>query len=297
MTSAAIENLKLSYPKASFVFFASPVSVALYEDFPNLQRSLVSAKKGFLRILNLKRLAKDLGEFDIALSFRSSLASSALLYFLKAKKKFKFKKDNSNLHQVQKYENFVIKSLNLKLKFDELKLYFTPFKFKNKTLGINPGATYGSAKRWYPSYFSEVAKALSGEFEIIIFGGKGEQDIAADIANELEKSGVKFKNLCGKTSVKELCELISGLDLFITNDSGPMHIAAAYKVPTVALFGPTKLQTAPYKNNLARIARLNLKCMPCMKRVCPIKTHACMRDLTPKMVLEIINELMKTENI
>ena len=69
-----------------------------------------------------------------------------------------------------------------------------------------------------------------------------------------------------------------------------MHIAAAFKVKTRALFGPTKFkETSPYKNENAKILHLNLECMPCMKRVCPIKTHECMKNLTPKMVLDSLN--------
>ena len=109
----------------------------------------------------------------------------------------------------------------------------------------------------------------------------------------MTKSGISHRNLCGKTSIKELASYIAGLGLFITNDSGPMHIAAAFKVPTVALFGPTNFtRTSPYNNPNARLAHLNLPCMPCMKRVCPLGSHECMKELKPALALELARQII-----
>ena len=107
-------------------------------------------------------------------------------------------------------------------------------------MGINPGGSYGDAKRWYPKKFADVAIELSSQFDIIILGGPGETDIASDIEKHLIKYGVKnYQNLANKTSIVELINQIENLDLFVTGDSGPMHLAAALQVPTVAIFGPT----------------------------------------------------------
>ena len=120
--------------------------------------------------------------------------------------------------------------------------------------GINPGASYGSAKRWYPQEFAKVARELSGEYDVIIFGGPGETDIAGDIEQALIDSGViNYKNLAGDTTITELINKIASLDLFITGDSGPMHVAAAFQVPTVAIFGPTKdRETSQWMNKKNR---------------------------------------------
>jgi len=100
-------------------------------------------------------------------------------------------------------------------------------------------------------------------------------------------------NLAGKTSIAKLVSHIAGLDLFITGDSGPMHIAAAYKVPTVAIFGPTKhKETCQWKNPKSLIVRKELECSPCMKRTCPIKTHECMKEITSKDVLKVVEKIM-----
>ena len=89
-----------------------------------------------------------------------------------------------------------------------------------------------------------------------------------------------------------LAQHIAGLSLFITNDSGPMHIASAFGVKTLAIFGPTNwIETAPYDKENSRILRLNLPCSPCMKRVCPLGHHACMDKLTAPMALAKLSEL------
>ena len=211
------------------------------------------------------------------------------MFFIKAKKKLQYRRLSKNkIHLCVRYNDFINKFLNLKTNAGKLKLYQKPFAYERPTLGINPGATYGSAKRWYPSEFAKVAIAMANKFNIVIFGGGNEVQIAADIENELIKNGIKnYRNLAGKTSVDELISYIGGLSIFITNDSGPMHVAAAFKIPTIALFGPTKInETGPWQNENARIITKNLPCAPCMKRECPLVHHACMKQITAGDVLK-----------
>lgn len=156
-------------------------------------------------------------------------------------------------------------------------------------LGINPGASYGSAKRWYPDRFARVAQRLADEWSarIVIFGGPGETAIAADIENSLD--GIAL-NLAGKTSVRELMALIRRCNFFITNDSGPMHIAAAFDVPLVAIFGSTDhTGTSPYTSN-AVVVREDVECAPCKLRECPTD-HRCMTTVTEEAVITAALEL------
>ena len=161
-------------------------------------------------------------------------------------------------------------------------------------MGINAGATYGSAKRWYPERFAKVAAHFSDRFDILIFGGPNEVEVANDIEKELQKLGVtNYTNIAGKTTIKELCEHIGGCSLFVTNDSGPMHIAAAYQVPTVAIFGPTRhFETSQWKNRKSIIVREDMECAPCMKRECPLKHHECMKRVTASRVIEAVELLL-----
>lgn len=291
MTTPAIEAIIKHYPDAKITLFGSFVSTEALKAHKNcLHVNVDHSKKSKCRFFWLYRTVKDLGDFDIAISFRSSFVSSFLLWFLKAKKKFHYKKNLYQGHQVEKYFQFIDNSLHVKSKPDALTLYQNPYPFKKKTLGLNPGATYGSAKRWYPEEFAKVAVHFSNRYDIVILGGPTEIDIAKEVEETLKSLHVKnFTNLAGKTTITELIEKIAGFSLFVTNDSGPMHIATAYKIPTVAIFGPTKYhETSPWKNPNSYILSHNLACAPCMKRVCPIKTHACMRDIKAEEVISLL---------
>ena len=165
---------------------------------------------------------------------------------------------------------------------------------ERKILGINPGAHYGSSKRWYPSEFANVASSLSNKYDIIIFGGPNEQNFASDIEKHLIENGIEnFQNLAGKTSIEELINLIRNLDLFITNDSGPMHLAAAMQIPTIAIFGPTNdKETSQWKNEKSLIVKKNLDCQPCLKRECPLIHHDCMKLVQASDILNAVNTIV-----
>ena len=296
MTTPAIQNIIKTYPDAKITLLGSFVSTQAFKDYPNIEKVLVDdTKKSGNRYKNLISLAKSIGKVDLAISFRRSFSSKFMMFFVKAKKKFNYKRlTKEEIHLCIRYNDFVNKVLNLNNKVGDLKLYFKPFSYPKPTLGINPGATYGSAKRWYPNEFAKVAITLASKYDIVIFGGPAETDIANDIEKELIKNGItNYQNLAGKTTIPELIEKIAGLDLFITNDSGPMHIAAAYKTKTVAIFGPTKFTETNQWNNDKNglIVTKNLDCAPCMKRSCPLKHHNCMKEITADDVLKAVENL------
>ncbi len=295
MTTPAIENIIKEYPTAEVILLGSYVSTQALGKIPNISKVIVDdSKKEGNRYLNLIKLAKQVGKVDLAISFRKSFSSKFMMFFIKAKNKYSYKRyTKEEIHQALRYNDFINRNLNINRTTEDLKLYFDKYKYKNLTLGINPGATYGSAKRWYPEEFAKVAIEMSSKYDIVIFGGPGETDIAEDISKLLDENGIKnYKNLAGKTSIPELIEEIAGLDMFITNDSGPMHVAAAFKTPTIAIFGPTKYsETNQWQNPNGKIISKNLDCAPCMKRECPLKTHECMKSIIANDVIETINKL------
>jgi heptosyltransferase-2 len=296
MTTPAIQNIIKTYPNGKITLLGSFVSTQAFKDYPNIEEILIDdTKKSGNRYKNLISLAKSIGKVDLAISFRRSFSSKFMMFFIKAKKKFNYKRlTKKEIHLCIRYNDFVNKVLNLNNHVGDLKLYFSPYSYDKPTLGINPGATYGSAKRWYPNEFAKVAISLASKYDIVIFGGPGETDIANDIENELIKNGINnYQNLAGLTTIPELIEKVAGLDIFITNDSGPMHIAAAYKTKTVAIFGPTKFTETNQWNNDKNglIVTKNLECAPCMKRTCPLKHHNCMKEIIANDVLKAIENL------
>ena len=259
MATPAIENIVNFYNDVEITFIASFVSIEAMKYHPNVVKTVILDKK----YGSLYKTAKGLGRFDAFYSFRSSFRSKFLKFFISAKNKHQFDKNKYiNCHQVKKYNDFVNDSLNIDSNSGRLKLYKQNQSSdvgQKPILGINPGASYGSAKRWYPEEFAKVASELSSQYDIVIFGGPGEKDIAMDIEKSLIEKGVSnYQNLAGNTTIPELINHISNLDLFITGDSGPMHVAAAFQVPTVAIFGPTKDdETSQWMNDKSIIVKQN----------------------------------------
>jgi len=289
MATPAIENLVSHFNNVEITLLGSFVSIAAFKNHPKVLKTYVLDKQ----YINLYKTLKDFDEFDVFLSFRSSLRSKFIKFYISSKSKYQFdKKKYIKGHQVEKYNNFINDSLNINTFASKLILHTKEKNTdgKNKLLGINPGASYGSAKRWYPKEFAKVAIDLSSQYDIIIFGGPNEKDIAKDIEKYLIEKGVEnYKNLAAQITINELITQISNLDLFITGDSGPMHLAAAFQIPTVAIFGPTKdNETSQWMNEKSMIVKKNLDCQPCMKRACPLKHHNCMKMVVASDVLRAV---------
>ena len=293
MVTPALENIRAKYPHAEYFMMGSKVSIDLMNSFPGLVESYLTPKTIKLTL----ELKNQQIYYDMAFSFRSSFRSKIFLRLINSNKKFQYDKYSFvSGHQVSRYNDFVNESININTKPGNLILYSKKRSsgLKNQ-IGINPGAAFGSAKRWTISGFCTVAEELSKDHEILIFGSKAESDICKEIENYLNKRGVlRFKNLCGQTSIGGLVEMIKDLKLFITGDSGPMHIAAAFQVPTISIFGPTRdNETCQWNNKISKIVKTNLPCQPCMERVCPLSHHKCMEEITSGNVLEEIQRLFK----
>lgn len=173
-------------------------------------------------------------------------------------------------------------------------------------IGINPGAAYGSAKCWLPERFAKLSRHLLDhpKIKIIFFGDKAGAPLVHDICSDLPTDRVI--NLAGKTTLRELMAFIETCDLFLTNDSGPMHVASALGIPLVALFGSTSdVATGPYEGG--RVIHKHVPCSPCYRRECPIDFR-CMKRIEveevyreilsfPKYVREFAEEPNKTSLI
>jgi heptosyltransferase II len=149
-------------------------------------------------------------------------------------------------------------------------------------IAIGAGASYGSAKCWPPLRFAEVANRLQAEADadVILFGTSAEAGVATAISTGMRRPPV---DLLGKTAIADLPALLSQCHLFIGNDSGAMHVAAAVGLPVVAVFGPTDPEgTAPVTPR-CNIVQQKPYCSPCFLRRCPTD-HRCMTAITADMV-------------
>jgi len=289
MATPSLVNLFKKYSAASITIIGSRASVELIKEFPNVNNYFITSKKYNSNIKLIKKVRSL--NFETFISFRSSIRTTLMSRFFNIENKFQFDKNKYKLgHQVEKYNSFIANSIGITMPPGPLFLGQSPCKkivSENKKIGINPGAAYGSAKRWTFEGFCEVALQLSKEYDIVLFGGNSEIDICNDIEKILNNHGREnITNLAGKTSITELMREISNIDLFITGDSGPMHIAAAFQIPTISIFGPTKhLETSQWMNNKSVLIRKDLDCQPCMKRECPLGHHQCMELIMPEEVI------------
>ena len=303
MATPALNNIKKHFPDAQIILLASGSVTAMFEEDTSVIAISDKSKQSKNRVKNIFAQAKELnaqfGEFEHIFVFTNSISTTFMMKLLNSKNLVGSKRGLRDLllskiiqvdieaHQAVIYNQIVNGYLKSNYETGKTSLVASKSKSNHKRLGINAGASYGTAKRWDADRFAEVAVALSKEYEIMILGAPNEKNIATIIENILIQNNIKnYQNLVGKTSLKELLSTIACLDLFITNDSGPMHIAGAFSIPTVAIFGPTKHeQTYQWGNPKFSLVRKEIECAPCMKRDCPLKHHECMKFVSVKEVI------------
>lgn len=284
MTTPVIEFIYRNYKDIHIELIGSKTAIEIYKNHPNIS-SLIEIKKDFFSLIKISRNYQNIDKF---ISFRTSFRSKLIGFFISSKSTYFFDhKKYQGMHQVEKYSRFISDIFNISFNPSKLKIYLgSKVQTKNNIIGINPGAAYGSAKRWPPEYYSELIEKFSDSYFFVILGSESDISSSEKIEASLKKAGLNnFHNLCGKSSIDELVNIISGLDLFITGDTGPMHIAAAFQVKTIALFGPTDYsETRQWKNVNEFVLKKEMVCQPCKKRECPLGHHACMRDILPNDV-------------
>lgn len=320
MTTPAIALVREHYPQAELTVLANPLVGAIFSPHDAVDKVMVFDRNGAHRgVRGRLRLALELRKraFDMAIILPNSFDSALVPWLAGIPVRLGKGSDGRSLlltgrysedetqpsrHEVRYYLNLV-RHFGIDGRDVAPHLCTTPTEDHeasallagegilagDRVIAINPGATYGSAKRWYPDRFAEVAQRLAAQWRarIMILGSPGEAGIAADIAQRL---GGACLNMAGRTTVRELMALIKRSDFMVTNDSGPMHIAAAFGVPLVAVFGPTDhTGTAPYTDR-AVIVRRDTACAPCKLRECPTD-HCCMTKVSADDVVTAAMQL------
>lgn len=156
-------------------------------------------------------------------------------------------------------------------------------------VGINAGAAFGTAKRWPAERFAAVGRELAGRgARLVLFGAAAERPLAEALEREI---GPRAFSTAGRTSLADFLEVVAGCDLFLTNDTGTMHLAAAARVPVVAVFGPTDDVATPPLGHFVRIVKNPVGCSPCKLRHCPLD-HRCMLGVSVEQVLAACAEAL-----
>lgn len=315
MATPALMTLRQGLPDAEITVLAPDPVVSLFEYHPGCDRVIRPNKEGgrferFLKTATLLRREK----FDAAVLLQNAIEAALVArlagipiragYRTDGRRFFlshgvPVGPDQKRLHHTDYYQQ-MLSSIGLSLAPTELVLECTSEEQSRaeKRLGegawiaVNPGAAYGSAKRWYPDRFAAVADLLRDEFgvSVVLTGGPGELEIGKDIASVMRAEPL---NLIGQTSVRELMAILQHCSLVVTNDSGPMHVAAAFGTPIVAVFGPTDHTTTSPRSDMVRIVRKDVDCAPCLLRQCPTD-HRCMTAVTVDDVVAAARELLVT---
>ena len=154
-------------------------------------------------------------------------------------------------------------------------------------VALCPGAEYGPSKRWPAERFAELARRCTAAGAAVwVLGSKRDAQAAATVAD-----GAPVVNLVGRTDLADAVDLLSGVDVAVTNDSGLMHVAAALEVPVVAVFGSTTPLFTPPLSRRAVVVSRELDCRPCFRRECPLGHLACLRDISAQTVFDALVEL------
>ncbi|MBI2821682.1 MAG: lipopolysaccharide heptosyltransferase II [Acidobacteria bacterium] len=158
-------------------------------------------------------------------------------------------------------------------------------------VGLNPGAAYGPAKRWFPERYAAVADYLIDRWDaqVVVIGSAAETGIARQVQKSMRHSAIL---LSGRTTLLELMGLIEQCDLFLTNDSGPMHLAAALGRPLIALFGSTDERATGPVSDRAHVVHKPVDCTPCFLRSCPIDLR-CFKQISVDEVCRLADAILQ----
>ncbi len=155
-----------------------------------------------------------------------------------------------------------------------------------KIVAFMPGAEYGEAKRWPTEYYRQLAEMLvSNDYKVWVLGSEKEQALGKIISEGYEEDVI---NLCGKTKLENVIDLLSLIYLAVSNDSGLMHIACATGTKVIGIYGSSDPAYTPPLSDKAEVMYLNMSCSPCFQRTCQFEHLDCLRDIKP---LDVFNRI------
>lgn len=328
LTTPLIKAVQYYYPDADIHFCIRPEYVSLFEGTRYIKSVIPYDKRGKYRgiggILRFAEILRDLDP-DIILSAHKSFRSTMVVNFTGARKTVGFRQAalrfmydlvedrNMGIHEVER-NLMLLKPLLNDFNFENVKkIAGKPDTFLDDDIyasissdlkaqsegmtliGISPASVWAT-KRWPESYFAElITKLYENGYKSVLFSAPDEKEIVDTVLQNVE---VPVINLSSKLSLNELVAGIKGVELLVSNDSGPLHIAVSQSVPVVAIFGPTvkSLGFTPYDGVSQVVENTNLTCRPCGLhggKKCPEDHFKCMLDILPETVFESVNKVLE----
>ncbi len=320
MSLPAIASLRQSFPRAEMVILAKPWVAEIFRNNPAVDRLMLYEAPGIHQGIQGKwRLARELkkDDFDLAVLLQNAFEAAFISFLAKIPRRAGYDTDGRRFllthpvtcnpkikqrHQIDYYLGMV-ESLGVRIaaSIPDLaisehqkeeafrRLQSLGVKDTEKIVGLSPGATFGSAKQWFPERYGKLAEKIGKELgaRLLIFGSAGDKEVGLGVC---QHSGIPLINLTGLTTLSEAMALIARCRLFITNDSGLMHVAAALHTPLIALFGSTNSQRTGPRGELCRVISKPLSCAPCMKSECP-ERRQCMEQISVDEVFEEVRKI------
>ncbi len=294
MSLPALRSLREMAPRARVTVLTKPAFADLYRGAPYVdeviphERGTVKKWLGTARELRRQR-------FETALILPISFSAAFLVWSARIPRRIGYASDGrralltdappplgGRLHRVHHYHHLLsalgsppsVRSPRLDLIPDAVA--WSREKLPGDSwIGINPGAAYGPAKRWPTDRFIELGRRLSSRGRIVVVGGPADAELGDRVARA--SGGI---SLSGKTNISQLAAAIARCRLFVSNDTGPLHVADAVGVPVVGIYGSTDwIETPPYGKRHS-VVRHEVECSPCLRRACPLGHHECMKRVS-----------------
>ncbi len=324
LTLPLLQNLRAAYPDSSIDFWVRKGLGPLFAEHPAVDRVFEYDKRGAQAgFFAATRMGRRLGRegYSLWISAHASLRSGLVARWSSAKLRIGYDRPRFNawlythtvprrFAELEEIERLLqlLGPLDLpgrgivgdawpgialpRTAEDKAEAFFAPLRGR-PVLGAHPGSIWGT-KRWTEAGFAAVAaRAIREGAHVLLFAGPGEECMAASvksmIAQELGPGAESaLSDLSGRLSLPELAACIKRLSCYLTNDSGPMHLAWPQHVPVTAVFGPTVRELGFFpRGESSSVIEVPLSCRPCGlhgPQVCPLGHHNCMKEITPDMV-------------
>ncbi|WP_457642009.1 lipopolysaccharide heptosyltransferase II [Persephonella sp.] len=317
LTTPLIRSLKNIFPESEVTLISKSFGREVFKDNPYLDELIVFDKKRMSTLSLIKKLRKK--QFDMAISPHRSHRASYSLFLAGIKRRIGFDKAGFSFLYTEtvphRFDGIHEIDRNLSLlkvldEYDEKKIYrfpeiflnsdedsfFEKFNLKNKEyILVAPGSKW-ETKRWTVEGFTAVVENLLKNGEtVVLFGGNEDREITAKMLTNL-RSDKKLLDLVGKTTLRESFSIVKHAKALVSNDSAPVHMAVAFNIPVVDIYGPTVTSFGfyPYRNGVV-VETEGLSCRPCGlhgHRKCPTGTFECMKNISPKMVLNALEKVL-----